>query len=157
MRHALLIGLTRDRRSGARVLGPVLPADQAIKTIKELITRNECPDPRFPVVQAISLDSILREQVFRPTSEQIAAFEPEVPVAAGDDLNAALALNEQLTTDLEAQKVQVTELTDKLQAADDASARAIAALGEAQEAAQVSAARIADLEAQLAEKTAKKK
>jgi len=156
MRHALLIGLTRDRRTAGRVFGSILPADQAIKHIKDAIARNFCPDPRFPVVQAVALDSIMREHVFRPTAEEVAAFQPEAPVAGDDQLNAALALNERLTTDLEAEKANSAELTASLQSANDASARAVAALGEAEEAAKASAARIAELEAQLAEKKGKK-
>lgn len=71
MKLALIIALSPDRRSG-RVLSDILPADQAIDKVKRVITDNECPDARFPIIRAISLDAKLREHRFRVTAADIA-------------------------------------------------------------------------------------
>lgn len=173
MRLALLIALTRDRRSAAVVLGEIKPIDQVLIDAKKLITDNVCPDPRFPVLRVATLDNIQREHVFRVTPEQIAAFQPEALVPASDETAGVLALNEKLSAELEAQKTEQAQLREgftaeyqrvttelesyrsdalslkaQLEESVAANARAIAALGEAQEAAKLSAARIAELEAE---------
>jgi hypothetical protein len=70
MRLALVIALAPDRRSG-RVLSGLIPADQAISQVKQGINENECPDARFPVLQAVAVDSCLREHRFRVTQAEI--------------------------------------------------------------------------------------
>lgn len=63
MRLAVIISLALDRRSG-RVHGTdLLPADEAVTKVKQLITSGKPLDPRFPIVAAVAF-STLREHRF---------------------------------------------------------------------------------------------
>ena len=72
MKLAIVIALAPDRRSG-RVLSDLLPADKAIDQVKKAIIGNQCPDARFPILQAIKLDSKFREHRFRVLSGDVEA------------------------------------------------------------------------------------
>ncbi len=109
MRLALLIALSADRRT-AMVLSDTVPADQAIKAVKQMIETGEAPDARYPIVAAVALDHVLREHRFKPTAEEIAkAVEAgdfgACLVQGEDELNALLAENGRLAEQLkDAQK-----------------------------------------------------
>jgi hypothetical protein len=110
MTLALVISLASDRRSGRVLDGTLVPADQAVKKVKQLITDGRAPDPRFPIVAAISAGNILREHRFNPTQAEFDASEETTQVPDADALNAALAANAAL-------EEQVKALTAKLEAA----------------------------------------
>lgn len=76
MKLAIVIALASDRRSG-RVLTNVMPSDKAITLVKAALTDGECPDARFPILRAISIDSSLREHRFRVTPQEIADAEDD--------------------------------------------------------------------------------
>lgn len=99
MKLALIIALSPDRRSG-RVLSDILPADQAIDKVKRAITDGACPDARFPIIRAISLDAKLREHRFRVTAEDIAEDTPSTELSGsaflGDLIPVEIGKGEQL-------------------------------------------------------------
>ena len=76
MKLAIVIALAPDRRSG-RVLSDILPADKAVDQVKLAITRKQCPDARFPIIQALKLDSKIREHRFRVLPEDVATVEDD--------------------------------------------------------------------------------
>ena len=108
MRLAIIIALTLDRRTVGRVLSPLLSATEAMAQLKAAVTSGHCPDARFPIVQAVALDSVIKEHRFRPTSGDIAqAIDAANQAAAADD------------SDL---KAQLLDLSEKLEEADKISA-----------------------------------
>lgn len=95
MKLGLLIALTPDRRSVGRVLSPLLPLSEVVGAVKKAIAANKAPDARFPVLQAVSIGSVVREHRFRPTAEEIAAYtDGSIRDATVEDLHAALELAE---------------------------------------------------------------
>lgn len=74
MKLALVVAFAPDRRSG-RVLGNVVPADEAVKTVKEAISAESIPDARYPILAAVALTEVLRDHRFKPTPEAIKMAE----------------------------------------------------------------------------------
>ena len=171
MRLGILLALSRDRRSGRVLSRELQPLNEVVAIVKKAIADNACPDPRFPILAAVSVESIARDHTFRVTAEDVAKFTEETEVPHGDELNAVLAANEAMQQQLDESKKffaelqasrdeavgRVTELNGRIQELDmqlresaDSNARAVAAVGEAQEAVKTANLRINDLEAQLA-------
>jgi len=129
MKLALVIALAPDRRSG-RVLSGLIPADQAISQVKQAINENACPDARFPVLQAVAVDSRLREHRFNPTAAEIAeardiVVKPEdlagiaVEIGEGDDKTIINVFSEpeaKFVQEIEASRALAVEATAKAQA-----------------------------------------
>jgi hypothetical protein len=138
MRLALIIALTPDRRTIGRVLSPLLTATDAMSQLKEAVTSGRCPDPRFPIVQAVALDSVIKEHRFRPTTGDIAQ--------AIDAANRAAAPAQ----DDELQK-QIADLASKLEDANKGLSQADELIATKGTELQTANTRIAELESQLAE------
>ena len=125
MKLATIIGLTPDRRSG-RVLSGIVPADEAVALVKLAINKDRAPDPRFPVLVAVALTSTLREHRFKPTAQEIAAFQEEagddgvVRNATADDLAAALEQCEARLAAAEAAAKAAQDANVELQAGSNA-------------------------------------
>ncbi len=151
MRLGILLLLSRDRRSASRVLGEVRPVNEVVTSAKALITKNECPDPRFPVLQAVSLDNIQREHVFHLTPAQEAAAKEISDVRAGDELNAVIAANEamaqQAETDAATIKDLETRLTEQAGVYESVIAEKCQEIGRMQTAANAQAAKLEEAEA----------
>ncbi len=126
MRLALLISLAADRRSGRLHGDDLIPADQAVAKVKQLINGGKPLDPRFPIIAAVTVQS-LREHRFSVSAEAVAKFEPEVLVAPSDELNAALASNAKLAVDLEGAQAKLKAAEEALAAAEQAKADLVSA------------------------------
>lgn len=70
MKLALVIAFAPDQRSG-RVLGGVVTADMAIKTVKDAINAGKSPDARFPNLAAVVLSDVIRKHRFQVTQAEI--------------------------------------------------------------------------------------
>lgn len=145
MRLAILIALSADRRT-ARVLGDPMPYDAAIKALRDIT-----PESAFGPIVQVWAGNAAKEKIFRGVPSL------ESPVPPSDELTAVLAANEQM-------QIQIKEANEKLSIlgiqSDEARAAAdtLNAQNEALRAEiSASAERISELEAQLAEKSAKKK
>lgn len=109
MKLAVIAALALDRRSGV-ILGQPVPADQAIRTVKEAITSGRPPDPRYPILGAFDLSVCLRENRFTVTAAELAEFRENI-VAPGDELNALLAANASLEEQGKRDEVRISELS----------------------------------------------
>lgn len=92
MRLALILALTPDRRSG-RALSGIIPADEAVAGVKRLIASGGTPDALHPIVQAVSLNTVLREHRCQPSAQQVAVEAADL--AKTTDLLHALQQLEQ--------------------------------------------------------------
>lgn len=139
MRHAVIIALAPDRRSGIILCPDLLPADQAVARVKEIIAAGAVPDARFPIVQAVAVDgsSTLREHAFRPSQTEllaaielaknrpsIAALQAAVQSAETDRDNAMAALAEEARKlELANQRIRDVENLLKAKAKAEADAK----------------------------------
>ena len=183
MKLAIVIALAPDRRSG-RVLSNILPADKAIDQVKKAIIGNQCPDARFPILQAVKLDGKFREHRFRvlpgdvaadveddgPSSVNIASLIP-VKIGEGEQMviiNVTTEDEAKFLRDLAGAAISASKEIPNLQtllATQKADLASLAVVIDARNAEIESCktevgkrdARIAELEAQLAEATKAKK
>lgn len=119
MKLALVIAFAPDRHSG-RVLGDVVAADAAIKTVKDAIAAGKCPDARYPNLAAVSLSDVIRQHRFQVSPADVAeaskAIEANVlvpsnfiPVQIGEGEQAVII---NVTTDEEAKFL--TQMADAM-------------------------------------------
>lgn len=161
MRLAIILSLALDRRSGRVHGADLLPADEAVTKVKQLITSGKPLDPRFPIVEAVAF-STLREHRFNVDPAELAAWKDgTIREATKDDLAGALEeaerkLDAAAAANAAAAAVNAELLTanEALKASDAASADKIAVVTTERDEAK---ARIEELEAQLAEPAKKKK
>jgi hypothetical protein len=83
MKLALVIALAPDRRSG-RVMTEVLASDKAIAFVKNALASGECPDARYPILRAISIDSHFREHRFRVSAQDVTDAEDTASMLPSD-------------------------------------------------------------------------
>ena len=127
MKLAVLLGLALDRRSGRVLESELLPADQAIRSVKEAITAGVAPDPRFPLLMAVAIGGgVLRQHRFDATAEDLAPFEDgTIRDATAEDLavaleqaegatDAALEANAGLKADNDALQARIEAAEEKL-------------------------------------------
>lgn len=153
MKLAILAGLAPDRRSGQVLSAGLLPADQAIRTVKDCINEGRPPNPRFPILIAVAIGgSVLREARFNVDPAELAAWnDGTIREATTDDLAGAL---EEAERKLDAAAAANAELLAANEARKASDADKLAAITTARDKA---IARISELEAQLAEAAKKKK
>ncbi len=129
MRLATIISLAPDRRSGRVQGGDLLPADEAVTKVKQLITSGKPLDPRFPIVAAVAF-STLREHRFAVDAAELAAWKDgTVREATTDDLAAALKEAEARLTEAESAAKTAVEANESLKA-DNAALQARASAAE---------------------------
>ena len=114
MKLAIIAALSLDRRRG-RVVGDIVPADQAIAAVKAAIAADKAPDPTLPLLGVFALDSCLRSHRFKPTPEEIAAAGTLIESGSPDELNALLAANERMQAEIDEAKVQYPPMLDELE------------------------------------------
>lgn len=156
MKLAILAGLAPDRRSGQVLSAGLLPADQAIRTVKDCINEGRPPNPRFPILIAVAIGgSVLREARFNVDPAELAAWKDgTIREATTDDLAGALEEAERKLDAASAANAELLTANEALKASDAENADKIAAITTERDAAK---ARIDELEAALAEARDKKK
>lgn len=125
MKLAAIALLAADGHSGRILSDELVPNDQAIRRVKDMIQSGECPDPRFPTVSVLPVQNLGRGHRFKPTADQVAKAEaaakkkPAAPSGKVKDLQAALEKSVEhnaLLTETNAElKAKVDELNAELE------------------------------------------
>lgn len=155
MKHAVVLALAPDRRSG-RVLGNLVTADDAVKFVKEAIHTGRCPDARFPQLVAVGINDVLRQHRFTVSAEQVAADEERFAEEGGKKLATVVELGEKYVFTLinDAEVTLIREMYGELVAEKTAAEQFKAAVGVAADKAAEFRAQIAKLEAAASEAAA---